>query len=72
MMTKGDSSQRRDCHGQRGVIAALEAAEASWIWTTNMHAAESNGKQEDLAVGAAIVVTEETSPGGRNINDNVK
>jgi hypothetical protein len=26
---KGGSGWRRDCHGQRGVIAALEVAEAS-------------------------------------------
>ncbi len=56
------------------MIAALETAEASWIWMTKMHAAEGGGKQEDGSTfwpGAAIAVTE-TSPGDGNINDNVK
>ncbi len=48
---KGGSGWRRDCCGQRGVIAALdEMPEASWIWTTKMHAAEGGGKQEDGSV----------------------
>ncbi len=34
MVVKGGSGRRRDYHGQGGVIAASEAAEASWIWTT--------------------------------------
>jgi hypothetical protein len=37
MAEKGGGCQRRDCHGQRGVIVALEVAEASWIWTTKVH-----------------------------------
>ncbi len=44
---KRGNSQRRDCCGQIGVIAALGVAEASWIWTTKMHAAEGVGKKED-------------------------
>jgi hypothetical protein len=47
MVEKEGGSRRRDCLGQRGVIAALEAAEASWIWTTKIYAAEGGGKQED-------------------------
>jgi hypothetical protein len=46
----GGGSQRRGCHGQRGVIAASEAAEASWIWMTKMHATEGGNKQEDGCV----------------------
>jgi hypothetical protein len=47
MAVKGGSSQRRDYHGKRGVITALKMAEASWIWTTKMHATEGSSKQED-------------------------
>ncbi len=50
MVEKGGSSQRRAGCGQRGVIAALEAAEASWIWRTKMHAAEGGCKQEDGSI----------------------
>jgi hypothetical protein len=39
MAAKGGSGRRRDCHGQRRLMAALEAAEASWIWATKMHVA---------------------------------
>jgi hypothetical protein len=39
MAAKGGSDRRRDCHGQRLVIAASEVAEASWIWATKLHVA---------------------------------
>ncbi len=47
MVVKGGNGRRRDYRGQRGVIAALEAAETSWIWTTKMHVTEGSRKQED-------------------------
>jgi hypothetical protein len=47
MVAKGGGSQRRDCRGQRGVIAESEAAEAPWIWTTKC---EGGSKQEDGSV----------------------
>ncbi len=46
----GGGGLRRDYCGQRGVIAASEATEASWIWTTKMHATEGGGKQENGSV----------------------
>jgi hypothetical protein len=72
MVAKGGGGKKRDCHGQRGAITALEGAEAFWIWTTKMHATKGGGKQEEggwgvhlLAVAAAIAVTE-SSPGDKN------
>jgi hypothetical protein len=50
MAAKGGSSQRRDCHGQRGVIGVLEVAEASWIWMSKVHVAEGGRKHEDESV----------------------
>jgi hypothetical protein len=50
MAAKGGGGWRRDCRGQRGVIAAPEATEASWIWMTKMHAAKGGCKQEDGSV----------------------
>jgi hypothetical protein len=50
LAAKGGVGWRRDCRGQREVIAELEVAEVSWIWTTDMHATESSGKQEDGSV----------------------
>jgi hypothetical protein len=50
MAAKGGGGQRRDCHGNGGVIVALERAEASWIWMTKIHVAEGGGKQEDGSV----------------------
>jgi hypothetical protein len=75
MAAKRGGGLRRGCRGQRGVIPALEAADAFWIWTTKMHVAKGGRKQEDgsvfLAAGAAIAVME-TSPGDGKVNDNVK
>ena len=34
LAAKGGGGRRGDSHSQRGVIAASEVAEASWIWTT--------------------------------------
>jgi hypothetical protein len=50
MAVKGGGGQRRDYCGQRGMIAVSEVAEASWIWTTKMHATEGGSKQEDGSV----------------------
>jgi hypothetical protein len=50
MAVKGGGGQRRDYRGQRGVIAASEVAEASWIWTIKMHATEGGSKQEDGSI----------------------
>ncbi len=50
MVVKGGGGQRRDYRGQRGVIAALEAEDATWIWTTKMHATEGGCKQEDGSI----------------------
>jgi hypothetical protein len=50
LAAKGGGGWRKDCRGQRGVIVALEAAEAYWIWMAKMHAAEGSGKQEDGSV----------------------
>jgi hypothetical protein len=50
MAAKGGSHQQRDCSDQRGVIAASEATEASWIWKTKMHAAEGGGMWEDGSI----------------------
>jgi hypothetical protein len=47
---KRGSGWRRDYHGQREVIAVSGVAEASWIWTTKMHATEGGGKQEDGSI----------------------
>ncbi len=50
LAAKGGCGRRRDCHCQGGVFAALVVAEASWIWTTKLHATEGSGKQEDESV----------------------
>ena len=50
MAAKGGGGWRRDCRGKRGVIAAPEATEASWIWMTNMHGVKGCCKQEDGSV----------------------
>ena len=47
MAAKGGGGWRRDCRGQRGVIAAPEATEASWIWMTKMHAVKGGCKHKD-------------------------
>ncbi len=46
MVVKGGSGWT-DYLGQRGVIAVLEVAKASWIWTTKIHATEGCSKQEN-------------------------
>ena len=47
MAAKGGGGWRRDRRGQRGVIAAPEATEASWIWMTKMHAVKGGCKHKD-------------------------
>jgi hypothetical protein len=71
---KGGSGRRRDYCGQRGVIPALEAAEASWIWMTKMHATESSSKQDDGSVFWQLgsFWGDRKSPGDGSINDDVK
>jgi hypothetical protein len=75
MAVKGGGSRRRDCCGQRGVIPALEAAKASWIWMTKMHATESDGKQEDGSIfwwRQQLLCGDESSPGDGSIKIDVK
>jgi hypothetical protein len=50
MAAKGGGGWRRDCRGQRGVITAPKATEASWIWMTKMHGVKGGCKQEDGSV----------------------
>jgi len=48
-----------------------EAAEASWIWTTKMHATKG-GRMSPSFGGGGSYCREETLSGDRNINKDVK
>ena len=48
-----------------------KAAEASWIWTTKMHATKG-GRMSPSFGGGGSYCREETLSGDRNINKDVK